>query len=425
MAPLAQVVDSALVGNLNTVWLGALAVSMSIYSSVVWPFNFIVHLTTQKISREYSQTHSVNLLQKIFAILLFTLILGTLFSVTFYLFRYQFYSLATSRSELFEFADLYFVPIILGLPVTLLSMAILSVLRGMEKVNVSFFIVALITILNIVFSWSSLHLFGKGLDFVAISTILSQGVGSLLAILFLVSEDWQSFLEFVKSKNEISSWWGIVKGELASWGRDSRNLIVRSAVLSLTFFLCTRVASGLGTKELAAYQVLLQIWLFFSYWIDGLAITGNIYGAKFTSEGAQEADHQTFRLMWSRLSYWGLFMGIVFILIGVTVPEQVMSIFTNDMMVKKLITPLLPWVLLSFPVCSIAYVLDGVMFGQGQFHYLKTHIMIGFIIGFLPFLIYADKYQIFWPIWIGMITMTAYRALTNFYKLNEKSLTTV
>ena len=69
---------------------------------------------------------------------------------------------------------------------------------------------------------------------------------------------------------------------LSPWlhfGKNSWDVFGRSFVLTSVFFLSTRMAAKASTVQLAAHQILLQLWLFSSFFTDGVAMTGTILGA--------------------------------------------------------------------------------------------------------------------------------------------------
>ena len=55
LEPIASFIDNAFIGNIKTEWLGALAFGTMILSSVSWVFNFIIHVTTESISRLFGK----------------------------------------------------------------------------------------------------------------------------------------------------------------------------------------------------------------------------------------------------------------------------------------------------------------------------------------------------------------------------------
>ena len=74
--------------------------------------------------------------------------------------------------------------------------------------------------------------------------------------------------------------------------------------MTSSFYLLTRVA-GLGTKNLAAYQLGLQGWLFSSFFIDGFAMSGTILTAEFLAKN----DWKSLKVLENKLRNLCLFLG--------------------------------------------------------------------------------------------------------------------
>src|SRR5690625_7431017 len=53
------------------------------------------------------------------------------------------------------------------------------------------------------------------------------------------------------------------------------NLFVRSLALKFAIYLANAYATGYGKNYIAAQRILMNIWLFFSFFIDGYASAGN------------------------------------------------------------------------------------------------------------------------------------------------------
>ena len=158
-----------------------------------------------------------------------------------------------------------------GHPFALAFMTSMSLLRGLEKIKESFYLVAFGTTLNFILTAILIFIFDLGLLGAALGTIIASTLSFLVA-LFLLNKNVQlSFTSFFQ----------IPDLELfKSFGTQSLGMFGRTLALSLSFFLATRTASSMGVMTLGAYQVVLQLWLFCSYFTDGMAITANVLGAK-------------------------------------------------------------------------------------------------------------------------------------------------
>ena len=256
LAPIAGVVDTAFVGRLSTQWLGALAFCVIIINSSTWIFNFIVHVTTQMIADCDLKTQSDLLIGRIKICLFTGLGLGLFGSILLGFFRYPLFSLAGASPELFLLMDQYYIAMVLGYPFMVLYITFLSILRGLGRVRESFFIMALTTLCNIFLTWVMLYVFDEGLKGVAYGTVLSNFVGCLVTAGLVVK--YTGLRNYFKVSSGAGDQW-------FRFGENSFNLFIRSAVLTVCFFISIRFAGKIGIETLVAHQILLQVWLFMSF----------------------------------------------------------------------------------------------------------------------------------------------------------------
>ncbi len=60
----------------------------------------------------------------------------------------------------------------------------------------------------------------------------------------------------------------------------SLNLFVRTFFLNVAMVLANRFATVYGKNTIAAQSILMNIWLFFSFFIDGYANAANAIGGR-------------------------------------------------------------------------------------------------------------------------------------------------
>ena len=404
LEPLAGIVDTALVGQLSTEWLAALALSVTLLNSFTWAFNFLVHTSTQAVSDALGKNDQGLIFQRIKIALFISLIVGGVSGLGLFLFRDWLYPLISQDKNLFPIADEYFVIRLLGHPFSILYITLISILRGFAKIKESFYILATTTFLNIFLSYLFLYPLEMGISGAALGTILSNALGFLITSHFLIRHIGTAF---IKSKIQTSN--------LFHFGKNSLDMFGRSATLTICFFLATRFAAGVSTEALGAHQVLLQLWLFSSFFLDGIAITGNIVGANLYAQKEIEITRSVF----SRLLYLGGFIGLIFTLVFAFARDPILSIFSKDQGILVLCQSIWPWIFLSQMISSMAFVYDGLMFGLEGFQYLRKHMIIGALVTFLPISLLSLIYDDLMWVWAGLVCLNVYRGISgfNFVKL--------
>ncbi len=405
LEPLSATVDTALVGQVSTEWLGGMALAVTLISSFTWMFNFLVHASTQSVASSIgSDPQSVS--ESVKTALLVALFIGLVTTLFLWLAKPLLYKMVGVTPKVYAHTDAYFSIRVYGHSFTLLYTTLVSLLRGLGRVNISFFMVGLTTVINATVTYLALFVFDWGLEGAAWGTAGSFTLGSLISFYILIN-DKNIKGRFFKSKIKKERWF--------QFGKNSINIFGRSFTLTTCFFLSTRFASSLGIQDLAAHQILLQVWLFCSFLLDGVAVTGTVLGAKYYSMG----DIKNLRLIYKRLLLLGGVIGLVFTFVYAFGGEFIISLFTKDVDVTKLIFSFWLMIVLSQLFNAIAFVYDGLLFGLEEFKYLRIHMMIGGIIVFLPIATVGQMKESLAIIWAGMIILNIYRGLSGFMKVRS------
>ena len=407
LEPIAGLVDTSLVGQIDTKWLASLAVATTILSAFTWMFNFLVHASTQAVAKAAGQKDFSLLGEKMKISLFLALSIGLLSAGFIFLIRKPLYSMAGARPEIEAFIEAYFLIRLIGHPFTLLYLTLISILRGLGRVQLGFGLMSITTTFNISISWYLLFIQKIGLEGAAYGTVAANIVGVILSFSFLMNKD-KIREHFFRSKFSKTGWF--------TFGKNSFHLFGRSFFLTACFFIATKFAGNLGVIELAAHQVLLQVWLFASFFTDGVAISGNILGSRFVSQGKIDMTKEVFE----RLLKVGVMIGLIFSLVYLSLGDFIVGIFTNDPKVITLIESLWPLIWLSQLPNAVAFVYDGLLFGLESFDFLQKMMMLGVLLIFLPIALLTIVYESLYPLWVALIVLNLFRLITGFNGTKKK-----
>lgn len=403
LEPLSAIVDTAFVGQVSTEWLGGLTLAVTLVSSFTWMFNFLVHASTQSVAASLG-SGADKVSEAVKTGLVVALFVGVGSSIILWISRPILFKMIGVPENLYSYSDTYFSIRVFGHCSTLLYLTLISTLRGLGRVNISFFLVALTTTINALISYLAVFVFDWGLAGVAWGTIGSFTLGTFVAFFILIN-DKSLEGKFFSSKIKRDHWF--------QFGKNSLNIFGRSFSLTASFFISTRIASSMGLVSLASHQILLQVWLFCSFLLDGVAITGTVLGAKYYAKG----ELAKIRIIFRRLLELGAFIGIVFTLIYFLGGAYIVALFTKDILVLNLIFSFWAMVALSQTFNSVAFVYDGLLFGLEEFSYLRKHMIIGVIVVFLPFAFGGAYYSSLSLLWGGMIALNIYRGISGFLRI--------
>ena len=404
MEPLAELVDTAILGHVNTIWLACLAATNTTLGCFAWLFNFLSYGVTAQIAHSLGAGENRRLSGLIFAALFLAICIGVGMGVLLLFFGDQLLSYVMgAKGELLQDSQRYYFIRVLGYPLTILSIAFIGILRGLQKIKLSMCLVFTITIINAVGTYLSVFHFGWGIKGAAWSTVLSFLVGDCIAFVCV----WR-FLQV----RRVGGFPRFNRYDFKALSSDGLNLAGRTGLLSLSFFILTACVTRLGTSVLAAYQVVLQIWLLTSYCMDGLSITATSLGGRLIGRG----ERVLHKMLSQRLLIFALCGGLGFTLFYLVFASWVQGVFTNSPEVMMKLNLVWGALALSQSFNTFAYVFDGILFGFRAFVFLRKRMLEGFCFVFIPLALWGFlETQSLLGMILPLIGLNIYRLLTGWW----------
>jgi len=197
------------------------------------------------------------------------------------------------------------------------------------------------------------------------------------------------------------------------------NLFVRTAALNFAIYLANAYATDYGKNYIAAQSILMNIWLFFSFFIDGYANAGNAIGGRLL--GAK--DYVRLWNLSKDICKYAVF--IAFILMGICALfyDEIGLVFNKEATVLTLFSSVFWLVLLMQPINAIAFMFDGIFKGLGEAKYLRNVLLVATFLGFTPTLLIADYFGLkLYAIWLGFLVWMLIRSSTLVIKFRRKYL---
>ncbi len=399
LEPVAGMVDTAFLGHVDSRWLAAMAVSVAVLSAFTWVFNFLVSGVTAQVAQAVGRGDREELGATILLALIVAAGLGTATGLLLALGSpWLLGTVMGADATLVDLARPYFLLRALGMPLVLVVTALSGVLRGLQRIGLSLAIGALVTTSNVAITWTLLFVWHFGLPGAAIGTVGAFALGAAAGLTLLA----------LLGRGLGLSWHTrIRRRHVFVFGAEAADIVVRTGALLGAFFLTTAVVTRLGERRLAAHQIGLQLWLFSSFFVDGLAIAGNMIVGRLVGAG-QLAEA---RSVGHRLLGAGLFVGAAFAATYGLLRTPIAAVFTRDPMVLDWLWVIWPILALTQPLNALVYVWDGLLFGRRDFAYLRRHMLIGVLLVFVPLLALLG-----WSrgslsgVWLALAALNAYRA---------------
>ncbi|KFK38257.1 hypothetical protein AALP_AA3G089700 [Arabis alpina] len=287
----------------------------------------------------------------------------------------------------------------LGAPALVLSLSMQGIFRGFKDTKTPLFATVVADVINIVLDPIFIFVLRLGISGAAIAHVISQYCMTLILFIRLANK------VDLKPPNF---------GEL-QFGKFLKNgglMLARTIAVTFCQTLAAAMAARLGTTQMAAFQICLQVWLTTSLLADGLAVAAQaILACSFT-----EKDYNKVSAAASRVLQMGFVLGLglsVFVGLGLYFGA---GIFTKDPNVIHLIVIGIPFVAATQPINSLAFVLDGVNFGASDFAY-TAYSMVGVAAISITAVIYMAKFSGFLGIWIALTIYMALRAVTGIVRI--------
>lgn len=413
--PLISITDLAIIGKMDgdsTNALAAVGLVGTFLSAIIWT----LAQTKTSISSIVSNTLGENNLDKINQLIPQVVWLNIALGILIYLVtapiaRFIF-TLYKANGEVLSIASSYYQVRALGFPMTLCAFAIFGIFRGLQ--NTSWAMIASLSgaLVNILLTLTLVY----GIDGIIPSLgVMGAAYGSLVAQLVMLL-----IAIYFLYKNTVFSM------QLTLWKPHTKlkkhilltaNFFLRTVAINVAIYLSYRYANSYGVAQAAAHAVLMNVWLFFSFLVDGFANAGNAIGGKLF--GSKDAT--SLRYLANKTSLYGVVMATILAVICFILYPFLGTRFTDDPEVLDILASTFWIVLLMQPINAVAFVYDGIFKGWGEAPYLRNLLWILTAFVFWPVLFVLDYFQ--WQlhaVWWAFFAWMIGRSVVLFFKFKTK-----
>jgi putative MATE family efflux protein len=374
--PLFLLADSAIVGRLGTVELAGLGLAGAILASAVNIFIFLAYGTTSTVARRIGAGDSDGAIAVgIDAAWLATLI-GVLVGAAGWPAATLLVRMLGGTGPVLDAAVSYLRWSLPGIPAMLVVLALVGVLRGLQKTRITLWIAAVGALANALLNLLFVHGLDWGIAGSAVGTVIAQFGMAIAALTIVIRAARRSAVPLRPHLAGV---------RLA--GRTGVPLLVRTVALRGVLLLTTAVAATLGAPALAAHQVATNVWSLLALGLDALAIAGQA----LTGAALGAGDVEGTRAATARMVRWGLGAGAVFGVVLLLCGSLLGPLFSSDPAVRAALTGALVVAAVMQPVAGYVFVLDGVLIGAGDGRFLAYASVVQTAV-FAPFALAIGKW---------------------------------
>ncbi|SFJ06673.1 MATE family efflux transporter [Myroides guanonis] len=401
--------DIAIVGNIKENGVEALAAAGlvgSFLTAIIW----VVAQTKTSISATVSQHLGAN---RIYAVktlvpqaIAFNFILSIAILISTTLFSNLIFKAYNAEGLILEYAVDYYNIRALGFPLTLITFALYGVFRGLQNTLWAMKCSLVGAFLNVILDFA----FVFGIDgFIPAMHLKGAAYASLIAqfVMFAMALYYYLYKTpfTLKLRKKINP-------SLKPLIIMSFNFILRTATLNIAIYMANAYATGYGKEYIAAQSILMNIWLFFSFFIDGYASAGNAMAGKLVGQN-------NYMGLWNlskRISRYSIIVSVVLILLCAVFYKPIGLLFNQDPEVIHIFTTVFWIVLIMQPINTLAYIYDGIFKGMGDAKLLRNNLFFATFCGFIPTLLLFDYLDFkLYSVWFAFAVWMACRSFPLMY----------
>jgi len=383
--PLYLLVDTAVVGHLGSAQLAGLGVGGALMALLTVVGTFVEYGTTSRAARWFGAGRPEDAVNEGVQASWLAAGIGAVIVVLGEALAGPMTRLLAGGGGLTQHAaEQWFRIAVLGLPGVLLVLAGNGWMRGVQRTKQPVLIVLAANALSAALCPVLVYGAGLGLRGSAVANLAAQAVGGGL---FLVA--------LRRAATRVRPDRRVMRAQLVV-GRD---LIIRAVAFQVAFLSAAGVAARMGTAQIAAHQIGLQLWEFTALLLDAFAIAAqSLVGAALGGSDAHAAQAMAWQVArWG--TYAGGVLGALYAAGWMLIPE----LFSSSAAVQHQAHLLWPWFAAMMPAAGLVFALDGVLIGAGDVAFLRTITLIAGVLAFAPINIAALHWH--WGIggvWAGL-----------------------
>lgn len=412
--PILSLTDAAIVGNLSmnaTESLAAVGIVTTFMSMLIW----VLGQTRSAVSSIVSQYVGANQLEKIKnlpaqAIFIITS-LSILIILSTYPFAKQIFKLYNASDLILDYSVVYYKIRVLGFPFTLFTIAVFGAFRGLQNTYHPMIIAIIGAISNIILDIILVYgiqgyIEPMNIEGAAYASVMAQVLMAGCSAYFLLKKTSIPLKPSFPFNPEIRRFLLMIL-----------NLFIRTIALNVTLYFASAYATSYGAEYIAAYTIAINLWFLGAFIVDGYASAGNILSGKLFGAKA----YSTLITLSNKLIKYGVIIGIILGLLGAIFYYPIGRVFTKEPEVLEAFYNIFWIVLVMQPLCTLAFIFDGIFKGLGKMKYLRNVLLFSTFLVFIPILFWLDHLDLklhgifiaitFWIIARGIPLIIKFRQL--------------
>ena len=381
--PLVGIVDTAIVGHLSdAAAIGGIAIGTMLFDLLYWNFGFLRVGTSGLTAQAYGRGDRTECRRILLRSLSIAMIAALFILAIQWLFVTAVLAVVPCSAQVASVARDYFFVRIWAAPATLSLFTFKGWFIGMQDTKSPMAVDILVNVVNMAASYYLAVMTPLGVVGVAYGTLVAQYSGLILALVFLFAR----YIDKSVFRN-IERWEETLRGaELKRMLSLNGNLFIRSLCFMVVYVGYTSLASLYGDTELAVSSIMMKLFMFFSFFVDGFAYAGEaLVGKAFGESKVESRKSKDINPTVRALFNWALGVGLLFTVLYAFWGDEAFALMTSDTTVLMAAEKYKVW-LIGMPLIStLAFMWDGVYIGATAGVQIRNSMIlaaVGFVVGY-------------------------------------------
>lgn len=405
--PLLSLADVAIAGHISGGnMIGAVAVGGTVFNVMYWLFAFLRMGTSGLTAQAYGADDALRQ-RRVFVCGMRVAAVGSLVVLTLSaLVGLPLLTLVDGGGGVTDVAWRYFRVAIVGAPGVLTTMVVSGWLLGMQRSQPILWIALFTNVLNIALSCIFVFVAGWSIEGLALGTAAAQLAGAAVGL----------YVVRVTMQRNVAN--GIIgntddKPVFRPFFRVSGDIFLRTLCLAAVTLWFTHAGSVTGTEYLAANALLLQLFLIFSYFMDGFAFGGEALAGRYFGAGDKPMLRRTVR----SLFVWGTATAVIFTVVYFVFGNTFLTLLTDDVGVQTTASRYMAWAV-AVPFAGFtAFTWDGIFIGLTRTRWMLVSMASAMVVFFGLYFglgaIYSNPETVNHHLWLAFVSYLAVRGITS------------
>lgn len=404
VVPLLGLMDLTIAGHIGeTAFIGAVSVGATMFNLTYWNFGFLRMGTSGITAQAFGRKDNVDILLTLSRSVFLAVAIGVaIIALQYPLSRLLLLAISPS-DEVQRLVIDYFGICVWGAPAILATMSISGWFVGMQNSVYPMTVAIVVNVVNIVVSLLCVFAFDMGFIGIAAGTLAAQWAGFLLSLVMARKMLARHAIAAVIELRKVVS-------HLGGFFKVNGDIFFRSLCMMSVVLFFTSAGARSGDTILAVNALIMQLFIIYSYFMDGFAYAGEALVGRYYGE----RNYTDLGRCVKRLFLWGVVVMSMFSIAYTVSGSGIMRLLTDDVEVVACAAEYRYWAALVPVAGMAAFIWDGVFVGLTATRQMLLTLFLSTLFFFVIYFFCVNFTNVKSNdiLWLSFISYLASRGLT-------------